>query len=308
MTNSKKIFISKKISFVIPSFNGKHLLKKNLPKIIKNYSSCEIIVVDDGSGDGTKEYLEKQYPKIKLLVNKENLGFASTANRGIIKSKSPLVWLLNNDCYPQKNFLKIILPYFKDPKTFSLGLLEKINSKVRGRGVGGFKKGLFFHKAGKLTKNNTLWNFGASTIYNKQIFEKLGGFDENFNPFYWEDFDLSYRALKSGFKIFFEKNAVVYHQESSTINKCYSKREIETISFRNQLFTCWKNITDWELILKHFFWLPYHLILTTIKTQGSFFKAFLMAGAKLASILKSRRLNDFIYSDKEILDRFKDEI
>lgn len=298
----------KRLSIVIPSFNGRKLLAKNLPRILKVFPESEIIVVDDGSQDRTDDFLKKRFPKIKVLINKKNLGFASSANKGMLKAKSLLVLLLNNDCYPERDFTSIILPYFQDPKTFAVGCLEKLDHSQRGRGIGGFKRGLFFHQPGRLNKNNTLWTFGASTIYKKRIFEKLGGFDENFNPFYWEDFDLSYRALKSGYKIYFEKRALIHHQESSTIKRYYSELKIQQISFRNQFFNCWKNMTDKNLIIDHFLWLPYNLFWLSLKTRGTFFLGFIKGLIKLRKILKMRKNNKFIYSDKEVLKPFQEEL
>ncbi len=311
-----------RFSIVIPTYNGQNLLNRNLPQLIKIFPQVEIIVVDDGSVDKTQSVLSKlkikndlpadatalQAGRLKIIRNKRNCGFASSANRGILAAKTPLVFLLNNDCVPKNNFINLILPYFQDKKTFAVSCLEKTNGRARGRGVGGFRKGLLLHKAGKLDKNNTLWAFGAATIYNKAIFVRLGGFDENFNPFYWEDFDLSYRALKSGYNIYFEKRAVIDHQPASTINKYYSVNQINQISFRNQLLTCWKNLTDQEFIIKHFFWLAYHLIMTTIKTRGDFFMGFLKALLKLKKILIKRKQNRFVLTDKEVLAPFQKEI
>lgn len=297
-----------KLSIVIPSFNGKSLLQENLPRVLKVFPKSEIIVVDDGSQDQTDKFLQERFPEVKLLKNKKNLGFASSANKGVLKAKFPLVLLLNNDCYPERNFISATIPYFKDRKTFAVGCLEKLNHSKRGRGIGGFKKGLFFHRPGRLDKNNTLWVFGASSIYRKSIFEKLGGFDENFNPFYWEDFDLSYRALKSGYKIYFEKKAVIYHQEALTIGRYYSQFKIQQISFRNQLLTCWKNTTDKDLIINHIFWLPYYLIWTSLKTKGAFLLGFITALIKLPKVLKKRKDNNFVYSDREVLEPFQKEV
>jgi len=297
-----------KITIIIPNFNGKYLLAKNLPRLMRFFPKAKIIVVDDASIDGTKEFLKKKFPQIQILSNEKNKGFSSSANKGIKKAKTPFVFLLNNDCLPQKNFLADLLPYFKDKKTFAVSCLEKQGSYRRGRGVGGVRRGLLFHQAGSLDKNNTLWAFGASTLYRKSVFRKLGGFDENFNPFYWEDFDLSYRALKSGYKIYFEKKAVVNHRESTTIKKYYSSFQIQIISFRNQLLTYWKDITDFDLICQHFFWLPYHLIFTSLKTKGAFLMGFIGALIKLPKTLFKKRKNNFLLSDRKILKRFQNEI
>lgn len=299
---------TQKISIVIPSFNGKHLLAKNLPRICQYFSENEIIVVDDGSQDRTIDLLSKRFPKVRWFRNGTNLGFSSTANKGIKEAKSPLVFLLNNDCFPESNFLFRIIPYFEDRKTFAVSCLEKTDNILRGRGIGGFKKGLFYHQPGNLVKNNTLWVFGASAIYRKKVFEELGGFDENYNPFYWEDFDLSYRALKSGYQIFFEKKAIIHHQGSATINQYYSNKKIQPISFRNQIFTVWKNLSDRRLWLNHCLWLPYHLLWTTIKTNGAFLLGFLMAVSKITKILEKRKANHFLVSDREVLAPFQKEL
>jgi len=297
----------RKVSIVIPNYNGESLLKNNLSKVVKIFSDQEIIVVDDGSTDNSVFFIKENFPRIRLIKNKVNLGFSSTANKGVKSAMSEIVFLLNNDCYPENNFLDLIIPYFKNSKTFAVSCLEKINGINRGRGIGSFKKGLLVHRAGETTKNNTLWAFGASVFYNKRIFKQLGGFDENLNPFYWEDFDLSYRALKSGYKIFFERKAVVQHQQSSTIKKNFSDFQIQEISFRNQLLTIWKNISDKDLIVQHFLWLPFHLLITTIKTKGAFLSGFIKALFKTRQVFKKRKENNFVFSDKEVLKPFQKE-
>ncbi len=301
------IYTNSGISIVIPSFNGKDLLKKNLPGIIKNFPGIEIIIVDDGSTDKTTDFIKDKYPFIKIIINKKNFGFSTSANKGILSAKSNLVLLLNNDCLPKENFLNLILPYFKHKNTFAVGCAEYKNGKIRGRGIGGFRRGFLYHAPGKLDKNNTLWAFGASTIYNKEIFIKLNGFDENFNPFYWEDFDLCYRSLKSGYKIYFEREAKIFHEDSATINKYYSAAKIQQISFRNQFLTCWKDITDINLLISHLLWLPYYLIWINIKTKGNLFIGFVNALTKIRNILRLRKQNNFVYSDSKILNLFQDE-
>jgi GT2 family glycosyltransferase len=315
-----------KISIVIPSFNGRQLLAKNLPRVLTGFPKAEIIIVDDGSIDKTASFIKKTFPKIKLVKKKKNTGFSSSVNLGFKKAKHSLVLLLNNDCYPKKDLLKYLLPYFnkntffekdtfkkpsrnsKTKKTFAVSCLEEVGEKKRGRGIGGFKKGFLHHKAGSLDKNNTLWVFGASTLYNKEIFEKLGGFDESFDPFYWEDFDLSYRALKMGYGLYFEKKAKVVHNHSSTISRFYTTSFIRRVSFRNQILTCWKNLTDLKFLLSHILWFPYHLIITSLKTKGDFLIGFLGAVLKLDSILRFRNKIKFLHSDKEVLAPFQKEL
>jgi len=298
----------KTISIVIPNYNGRQLLAENLPRVIEVFSGLEVIVVDDGSTDNSPAFIKKNFPQIKVASQTKNKGFSTAVNRGFRLAENKLVFLLNNDAYPKKDVLDHLLPYFVDQKTFAVNCLERTGDQERGRGIGGFKRGLFFHQPGRLDKNNTLWAFGAGALYNKEIFHLLSGLDEDFNPFYWEDFDISYRALKSGYRIYFEKKAVIFHQQSPTIKKYYSGFKIKAVSFRNQLLTCWKNLTDKDLLISHLFWLPYHLLITTLKTKGAFLIGFLAGLGKLFKVLKRRRENKFLYSDKEVLEPFQKEV
>jgi len=317
------------ISVVIPNYNGENLLKKNLPKVFeaaKYYASeakasVEIIVIDDSSSDNSIEYIKYQiskikntYQKSKIIIkyfkNEKNLGFSSTVNRGVKESGGEIVVLLNTDVRPQKDFLIHLIPHFKDEKLFAVGCMDKSieNGKVilRGRGVGKWEKGFLVHSRGEVDKTDTLWVSGGSGAFKKSIWEKLGGFDELYNPFYWEDIDLSYRAIKSGYKIVFEPKSVVVHEhEEGAIKKKYSDFKIKTIVYRNQLIFVWKNITDLDLYLLHFeIWVFYHFAKALIRRDWSFFIGFFKAYVLLPKIFKSRFKAKRLYvkSDKEVIN------
>src|SRR3989338_7282234 len=98
--------MEKRISVIIPNYNGKYLLEKNLPSVVKNCSGCDIIVVDDASTDGSVELLKHKFKKVRIVRLNKNIGFAAAANLGVEKAKSPLVLLLNSDVSPRQNFLK----------------------------------------------------------------------------------------------------------------------------------------------------------------------------------------------------------
>ena len=222
------------ISIIIPNYNGAELLKKNLPKVtdaISNYKeSIEIIVVDDCSTDSSMEILKK-LNGIRIIRNERNLGFSSTVNNGVRNASGEIVVLLNTDVKPEKEFLIPLLNHFNDEKIFAVGCKDKSieNGKtvLRGRGVGMWKKGFLIHSRGEVDKNTTLWVSGGSGAFKKSIWEKLGGFDELYSPFYWEDIDLSYRAIKSGYKILFEPKSVVIHEhQKGAIKRKYSPSHI----------------------------------------------------------------------------------
>src|SRR3990167_6085201 len=104
-----------KISVIIPNFNGRKLLEKNLPQVLKELIDAEVIIVDDASTDGSADFLSKNYPQIKVISRKQNMGFASSVNLGVKSAQGELLLLLNSDVYPRKNLLGPLLPYFNDP-------------------------------------------------------------------------------------------------------------------------------------------------------------------------------------------------
>ncbi|MBI3888085.1 glycosyltransferase, partial [Candidatus Microgenomates bacterium] len=267
------------ISIVIPTYNNEKILKRNLPKVldaVRDYKkgNVEIIIADDPSTDNTPQVINNFIASIsekhvigKTIANKnkkEN-GFSKNVNRGVDLATGDILILLNSDVIPHKDFLYALLPHFIDPKVFAVGCMDESiedgKTVLRGRGIGRWHKGLLMHGEGALDKTNTLWVSGGSAAFRKSLWDKLRGLDPLFNPFYWEDIDLSYRALKSGYQIVFEKNSVVTHEhEEGTIKKKFKPDHVRKIVYRNQFFFVWKNITDTSLLLSHLFWLPYHLI------------------------------------------------
>ncbi len=311
------------ISIIIPNYNGEKLLKRNLPKVFgalkDSKYNVEIIVVDDGSTDGSVQEFKIQNSKfkntnkkIKIIKNPKNLGFSSTVNKGVKESKGDVVVLLNTDAYPEKDFLVPLIQHFEDPNLFAVGCLDKSieNGKIvsRGRGIGHWEKGFLVHSRGEIDKTNTLWASGGSSAFRKSIWDKLSGLDEIYSPFYWEDIDLSYRALKAGYKILFEPKSIIYHEHrKGSIKTNYKEFEIKSIAYRNQFIFAWKNGTDFSVQFSQVFFLPYHLILALKNKDWAFFVGFIRAFVLLPKIIQSSFKDQkfFIKSDKEIVAEFK---
>lgn len=295
------------VSIVIPNYNGENLIKKNLPKVIEAVGNSEIIVVDDASTDRSVVEIKKN-KGVKLLRNLKNLGFSSTVNKGVGAARGEIVILLNTDVYPDKNFLKPLIKHFRDPSVFAVGCLDKSieSGKVieRGRGVGRWARGFLVHSKGEINKSNTLWASGGSSAFRKSLWQKLGGLNELYNPFYWEDIDLSYRALKSGYKVLFEKESVVFHEhDKGSIKSKYSEFQIKRIAYRNQIIFVWEDATDMDLQLMHVILLPYHLIKALIHREWAFILGFLDAFVLLPKIIQSsiRLQTRFVKGDREVI-------
>jgi GT2 family glycosyltransferase len=313
------------ISVVIPNYNGEKLLKKNLHKVVavlneyakEHKEEITLIINDDGSTDSSREILKTYEEKIvgsvhfTILYNERNYGFSTTVNRGVAKATSGVIVLLNSDVIPDTGFLEPLLKHFEDENVFAVGCMDKSVEKdgivLRGRGIGSWKRGFLVHRKGGLEKSDTLWVSGGSGAFRKTIWDKLHGLNEMMDPFYWEDIDLSYRALKAGYTLRFEKKSTVVHEhEEGAIKKSTTAQKVNTTAYRNQFFFVWTNISDAGLLFRHVLWLPYHIISAILRKDSSFLRGFGQALMKCGKVLRRRRMVQKMtkVSDAKILRHF----
>lgn len=302
------------ISIVIPNYNGRALLEKNLSHVLKACQNDEIIIVDDASTDTSVEFIKNNYPQLKLIEKATNHGFTTSVNLGVKAAAGEIVVLLNTDMVPEPDFLKALLKHFQDEQVFAVGCREIINnngeSNSRGRGIGKFEKGFLLHRRGDEGRTNTLWVSGGSGAFRKSIWQKLHGMDPLYDPFYWEDVDLGYRALRSGYRLIFEpKSEVEHHHEEGIIQSIYTPEVVETISYRNQFIFVWKNITDVRLMINHLLWLPWHLVTAPVQGNRALLRGFVAAFSRIGQIIKQRNRQRPLYevSDRKVLADFASE-
>lgn len=314
------------LSIIIPNYNGESLLRKNLPRVyeaVRNYKKgkVEIIIPNDPCTDDSEKVIADFISGIKdkniegktvANYDKSKSGFSRNVNRGVKLATGDIIILFNSDVVPKENFLNFLLPHFGDITVFAVGLLDESreNDKkvMRGRGIGEWKEGFLIHSRGEVDRNNTLWAAGGSSAFRKEIWDNLGGLEELYDPFYWEDIDLSYKALKAGYKIIFERRSIVVHEhETGAINTNFSKSKIKRTAYRNQFIFVWLNITDPEYVLSHLSWLPYHFINAIKGHDWDFLWGFLMALKMVLKILDKRKtaVKLFKKSDKEVLSQYK---
>lgn len=310
------------IDIVIPNYNGSELIEKNLEYVLRSLEGFKgkVIIVDDGSSKSEFENVKRVVigmntanHKIELLRHIKNKGFASTVNTGVAFSDAEFVALLNSDVIPQKNFLQSpIKKLMEDTSLFGVGCMDESeeNGKIvlRGRGTGTWSRGFLFHGRGEVDKTDTLWISGGSSVVRRALFEKLGGFDPLYNPFYWEDIDLSYRAQKSGYKVLFDSHSIVRHfHEMGAIKKTYKPSRVNEISYRNQFIFVWKNITNYALITNHLLYLPVHVANALKSGDTALLKGLFLALTKLPAIIKKRKKQKKLYtvSDVEVITKIK---
>jgi GT2 family glycosyltransferase len=296
-----------KASIVITYWNGAEKIKKYLPDVLKfakENNISEIIASDDASSDNTVNLLKKEFPEVTILEKERNEGFASNANDGFKKANGDFVFLLNSDAAPEKDVLKYAMPHFADPKVFSVGCKVRNGLFATGR----FENGFFWHgqaenfKDSDLKPHLTLWSSGGGSIFRKSLWDELKGFDPLFNPFYEEDVDLGYRALKRGYKNIWEPKARVEHyREPGVIAQNFKEETVTKIAQRNQLIFIWKNITSKKLIKEHKIALA-----RMLARHPGYWPIFLSAIKKYPEIMKKREIEkkEEKLSDEEIFSLF----
>lgn len=287
------------VSIIIPNWNGKKLLEKNLPKVLdalstKKYKS-EVIIVDDASQDDSVDFLNKQFnDKIKLVVHSINKGFGESCNDGVKVSNGKIILLLNSDVIPNKDFLQPLMVHFDNPGIFA------ISCNDGGRhAVGYYHQGLIYHKPASeisLKACNSFWVSGGSAAFDKKKWQELGGFSHAFKPFYWEDTDLCYRALKRGWKITWEPESKVNHKHETTISKHFTREYVNQVSLKNQIIFFYRNVDDIDLLTNSFFWALIHCV-----RSHKFRKAYFNLIKQIPSIIRFRVQETRVLTDKKIL-------
>lgn len=284
--------VEKSIDIVIPSFNGKYLLEKHLPQVFTNTDFLnKVIIVDNGSTDGTVQWLQEKYPEVVVVKNDRNLGFTKPVNQGTAVSKAKYLVLLNNDVHPEKDYLKNTLHFFDDEKVFAVSFNENESSwpLVRWDGKIQFTRG-----EDKSDPRYTAWASGGSAVFKRDIWDKIGGLNEIYAPFYWEDIDIGYRAWKMGYKIIWANQSLVFHEHESTAKKI-NPSYLSLIKQRNEILFNWINISDKKLVKEH----RKYLFIHTLKHPG-YLKVVLAALIRYIHVNKKLK---FTKTDEEVLSQ-----
>jgi GT2 family glycosyltransferase len=292
------------ISVVMPNLNGEKLLEKNLPILIaaRNYSPnqiMEIIIVDDGSWDGSVAFLKKNFPEVRVIKHTANRGFSAAVNTGARAAKGDLILLINTDVLPDKDFLVKVLPHFSDNKVFAVSLHERGYGSARGYFGEGYIQLAMGEENDKV--HPSFYVSGGSGVFRRSIWVELGGMDEKLlSPFYWEDIDICYRAAKRGYKLLWEPDGIVEHHHESTISK-FPKTYVARVRERNQLLMLWKNVTSPNLTRKHIAGLAKRLVM-----HPGYLRIIIMALGRIGIAMQKRKreAKESKVSDEAIFARY----
>ncbi|HUO27638.1 MAG TPA: glycosyltransferase [Bryobacteraceae bacterium] len=250
---------------VIPNWNGRDLLAAYLPSVIAALGGNpqnEIIVVDNGSTDGSAEFVRQAFPQVTVLALDRNLGFGGGSNAGFRAAKNDIVVLLNSDMQVAPDFLAPLCEGFRDERVFAVSCQIFFRDPHKRREETGLTQGWWQDGTLKVRHRTDpelddvfpcFYGGGGSCGFDRRKFLELGGFDELLAPFYLEDTDLGYLAWKRGWQVLYQPRSIVYHEHRGTIGKRFTEAQIQAVLKKNYLLFCWKNIHDWRRLAAHFF-------------------------------------------------------
>ncbi|MCG6882076.1 MAG: glycosyltransferase family 2 protein [Deltaproteobacteria bacterium] len=234
---------------IIVSWNGRHLLPDCLNSLqAQEFKKFETIVVDNGSSDGSVEWVHRHHPEVRVVPLSSNQGFCAANNIGYRLINTKYVALLNNDAVAHPLWLESLVDaleknnqagfaaskilHYEKPDT-----IDRAGDSYTRAGVGLLRgRGMSFH-----TYEKPEWIFGAcaaAALYRKGMIDEIGFFDEDFFLLH-EDVDLSFRAQLKGYRCLYVPAAEVYHKTSSSIVRdsnisiYYGHRNMEWVYLQN---------------------------------------------------------------------------
>lgn len=313
-------------SLVVPNWNGEALLAANLPSLLeaaRRYpGAAELVVVDDGSSDGSVALVEKRFPEARLVVHERNRGFGAACGTGVSASRQPLVVLLNSDVRVAPDFLEPLerafatdastfaaSPLIFDPDgspanyTLSVPYLQRGKVRFRERDVAL----LVTHGSEAPGPWYTFYPAGGAVMLDRARFLELGGFDPLFHPFYYEDLDLAFRAWRRGWCCRVVPESRLVHAAGSTISRAFPRRRVQIVRKRNRLLFLWKNLTSDALLWRSFAHQLGRVVTGLLRLDALPLLATAAALPRLPAALARRREEQraALYSEAEIFERIE---
>jgi hypothetical protein len=322
----------KKVSVIIPNFNGEGYLATCLSSLLKSsYKDFEVILVDDGSVDGSLEIIQKFLKKdkrLKLVRNKKNLGAAASRNKAIKVAKGEILVFLDNDTEVDRDWLgELVKPLFGDK---SIGAAQSLILDFEKRNLIQMAGGLLMPQTGWLLpfyqwekyqkvknklREREIVAISASLAVRKEVFEKIGGFDEK-EAVYTEDLDFCWRVWVAGYKIVLAPKSIVYHFTKPVEKRFHMGGTYEKIYFhlaKNSFRSIIKNY-EFRNLVKY---LPVSVFVNlgrgflVLMKRGSFsalkgtMKAIFWNARFLSDTLAKRKdlREERVFSDSEIMRR-----
>lgn len=312
------------ISIILVNYNGLEFLDKLALSLNKQTASnFEVIFVDNASTDQSATYFRNIYPSSKIILNRENTGFAHGNNLGVAQSSAEWVLLINTDTFFEKTFLHDLSNIIAELPPYVAAIQPMILSCASGQtqptldGCGSFwtKWTFLYHFGYKKSSINNLYHKtrkvftlkGAAMLIDKSVFNKVGGLDDDFWCYY-EETDLCHRLWLFGYECLYYPKTIIYHVGGGTSQK-FDSVDIQFHNIKNKLMSFLKNFSLYELIRI----VPTHMALSlllfivlSLRLKKNYLyvlaRSWMYVLSNLRKILKKRRLvqKNRKLSDKEL--------
>jgi GT2 family glycosyltransferase len=256
------------ISIITVNYNGKKWLKSCFDSLLaQTYRNFEIIVVDNASVDDSVEFIKKNYPSIKIVKSKNNLGTAGGNNLGEKHAKGEYILLLNNDTYVEKDFLEKFIKAFE--KIPNLAVAQSKLVLIADENIldscGSFwtDSSFLYHVGNGKDSKNPLYNTpfpvfsvkSASAMIKRSVIKKIGFYDEDF-WYYYEETDFCHRAWLAGYQSWYWPSAITHHAVGGTA-LTFNNAHMQFHNFKNKLLSFLLNFEAKNLLL----YVPVYLLL-----------------------------------------------
>jgi GT2 family glycosyltransferase len=271
------------LSIVIPNWNGKKFLAGCLNSLAdQTYSKLEVIVVDNGSHDGSVEFLQDNYPHVKLALFAKNTGFSVAVNRGIKESTGEFIALLNNDTIVDSRWAEELIKAMNEHAEIASAGCKMLAYDDHGMldGAGdGYRRGGLPGRIGHRERDTGRFNVpryilgacGGAAVYRRSLFDDIGLFDDDYFA-YLEDVDFGLRAQSAGYKCYYVPTAIVYHLGCGTTGSGYNPLVVR-LSSQNNINTIVKNIPGpllWKFLPEILYWQLYYLAVVLVRSGQIF--------------------------------------
>lgn len=281
------------VTVVIPNYNGMKYLKGCLDSLrMQSKKDFRVILIDNGSADGSADFVKQFYPEVEMKCFAENRGFCAAVNEGIRMTRTPYVILLNNDTICEPGFVGALTEAIKKlPESFSCASrMVKMQDETIIDNAGDYYCALGWAFAlgkgrpvsGYLKRREIFSSCAGAAIYRRSVFEEIGLFDE-VHFAYLEDVDISWRAKIAGYRNYYIPEAVVHHVGSATSGSVYNEFKTKHSS-RNSIYLIYKNMPWPQIVLNLPFLAAGFLIKTVFFARKGYFGEYvsgLWKGARL---------------------------